>query len=301
LRSIASPMNYISFILFSFAASQVLAGPTPVKCRVGLSEAGREITGYYFSYTKSLSRNVDCGTLPAGYFLVTGQIHGNEKSTGVVLNEIVKKSYVDSFPGGVLIIPVVNVDGDENNTRQNQSGVDLNRNFPTRLIFEGKRALTDVEFPGSLSYRAPEMTLLSRIIKKSAGYLDLHGYLNKVYAPLSLSSFDSSDKRFLEHLKSSAIRLAQLASRILGVDYSVVDGFSHGDIGSSDEYGVFNGVLSACLEMPETDRNIYQKTVSEETAHRYAQLISDWFHEVNYYEKDYVKASSSLDTKKYSH
>ena len=111
------------------ASGPAQAIPLPVTERVviGLSSQGREIVAYH-RYTAGL-----VGSHP---FLVIGQIHGDEE-TG---KSVAKALRTRTLPVGMdlWIIPTVNPDGDARNTRYNARSVDLNRNFPTSWVKQGK-------------------------------------------------------------------------------------------------------------------------------------------------------------------
>lgn len=94
---------------------------------IGTSVQGRPINAFF----------IGDGTR---YAIVDGSIHGNEKSTTFTCLRLAEVIVEDYHAGGywskrlqeytVIIIPVLNPDGFDANTRENANGVDLNRQFP---------------------------------------------------------------------------------------------------------------------------------------------------------------------------
>ncbi|UCG15104.1 MAG: DUF2817 domain-containing protein [Phycisphaerales bacterium] len=97
--------------------------PAPVafeRTLLGYSVQGRPIDAYSYGW----------GADPV---LVFGGFHGNEKASVHVAEKLIALLQGNSaLPAGrsVVIVPNVNPDGYERNSRQNARGVDLNRNFP---------------------------------------------------------------------------------------------------------------------------------------------------------------------------
>jgi hypothetical protein len=65
--------------------------------------------------------------------LITGGIHGNEINGVEIVRQLVSKKYNKPDCGAVICIPVVNIFGFLNQTRQFPDGRDLNRVFPGSL------------------------------------------------------------------------------------------------------------------------------------------------------------------------
>jgi protein MpaA len=82
--------------------------------------------------------------------LVVGGIHGNESSTTVVARSLAVTLGRDSVPAGltVIIVPDANPDALWTNTRVNDRGVDINRNFPSKSW--------RIDYPDSLHYPGTE-------------------------------------------------------------------------------------------------------------------------------------------------
>ncbi len=67
------------------------------------------------------------------HVLILGGVHGDEIE-GVIASQGLFESFTQSFTNKlkVTLIPMLNIDGILNKTRQNGRGVDLNRNLPTQ-------------------------------------------------------------------------------------------------------------------------------------------------------------------------
>ncbi|MEM3342359.1 MAG: M14 family zinc carboxypeptidase, partial [Thermoplasmata archaeon] len=129
---------------------------------IGNSVMGKNI------YAVKVSDNVSVNETGEMDILYTGGIHGNEKH-GVemcmyLLNYFAKNygtnstitKYVNDFE--IWIIPMLNPDGNELNTRGNYNGVDLNRNFPGSMNGDSAGAWPDpyASNPGSAPFSEPE-------------------------------------------------------------------------------------------------------------------------------------------------
>lgn len=82
--------------------------------------------------------------------VVVGGIHGNESSTTVVARSLAVTLGRDSVPANltVIIVPDANPDALWTNTRVNDRGVDINRNFPSKSW--------RIDYPDSLHYPGTE-------------------------------------------------------------------------------------------------------------------------------------------------
>jgi hypothetical protein len=86
---------------------------------IGHSVKGRPINAYFRGDPQARLQVV-----------LVGQIHGDEKA-GVTTARYVLRHLRPRAGTGLWIVPTMNPDGNARNTRQNASGVDLNRNWPT--------------------------------------------------------------------------------------------------------------------------------------------------------------------------
>jgi protein MpaA len=114
-------------LLASAGPAQAIPVPVTERVVIGLSSQGREIVAYH-RYTAGL-----VGSPP---FLVIGQMHGDEETGKLVAKAL--RTRVLPVGMNLWIIPTINPDGDARNTRYNARSVDLNRNFPTSWIKQGK-------------------------------------------------------------------------------------------------------------------------------------------------------------------
>ena len=92
--------------------------------------------------------------------LVVGEIHGNE-TAGRAVVRVLRGT---APPQGVQVWTVasLNPDGERAGTRQNARGVDLNRNFPTRWLPNGRPG--DLFYPGPRAASEPETRALMRLV-----------------------------------------------------------------------------------------------------------------------------------------
>lgn len=73
---------------------------------------------------------IERGKLPGPTLLITGGIHGDEINGVEIVRQLVSKGFHKPQRGMVICIPVVNIFGYLNQTRQFPDGRDLNRVFP---------------------------------------------------------------------------------------------------------------------------------------------------------------------------
>lgn len=114
-----------------------LKPPRPRYDELGQSVRGRAIQAIIYGAGKKR-------------IVVVGGIHGNEASTTIVARSLAVTLGRDSVPEGltVVIVPDANPDGLWVNSRVNDRGVDINRNFPSKSW--------RVEYPDSLHYPGTE-------------------------------------------------------------------------------------------------------------------------------------------------
>jgi Zinc carboxypeptidase/N-acetylmuramoyl-L-alanine amidase len=133
--------------------------------------------------------------------LVVGCIHGNECAGKAVLRSLRKLAVPDDLK--VWIIPALNPDGAEANTRQNARGVDLNRNFarkwkpigePWDTYYSGPKPFSEPETRAARRFilnRKPDVTIwyhqAMALIYRSAGRRDIQArYADLVNLPLKV-------------------------------------------------------------------------------------------------------------------
>jgi beta-N-acetylhexosaminidase len=148
-------------VLAELALAAVLSGPADLPPRIA---GGRSVEG---------RRIVAVRTGPADApvrVLVTGSIHGEEPA-GV---KVIRRLRRMTPPAGVQVWTVrsANPDGLERGRRQNDHGVDLNRNFPAR--WRGGGRPFDGYYPGPRPASEPETRAMMRIVRRIRPEISIH-------------------------------------------------------------------------------------------------------------------------------
>jgi hypothetical protein len=112
-------------LLWILPVTHAQQAPRNVRVQIGVSGQGLPIEAFRFG----------TGTRK---FVIVGGTHGApERNTGVLSRQLIDwfGNHPEAIPADVrlYIIPVLNPDGDKLESRQNASGVDLNRNMNTNL------------------------------------------------------------------------------------------------------------------------------------------------------------------------
>ena len=63
--------------------------------------------------------------------LILGIMHGEEPQGEMLINKFLEICEIKNLKNKLIFVPCINSYGKERNIRQNQNGVDLNRNYPT--------------------------------------------------------------------------------------------------------------------------------------------------------------------------
>ena len=135
--------------------------------KFGKSVEGRDLVGYVFA------KRVQLPT-----FLILATVHGDEIE-GWWLADHFKNTWKKDFPYlnvQVVLVPEINPDGFALKTRTNASGVDLNRNLPTK---DWDSKFSDKQYyPGLFALSEQESVALVGLIEKykPLGILTLHSY-----------------------------------------------------------------------------------------------------------------------------
>lgn len=114
---------------------------------LGKTIKGKEIKGYFFGDENSFNKTI-----------IIGGIHGVEPQSKEICDLYISEIKNKPFPKDcfLVLIPCINPDGIEANTRGNANGVDLNRNFPStswqslplgnnKAYYPGIKAASEVE------------------------------------------------------------------------------------------------------------------------------------------------------------
>jgi predicted deacylase len=107
-----------------------------------------------------LNINVVRGKRPGPTLFVCAAIHGDEINGVEIIRRLLMSRMLDKLRGTLIAIPIVNVYGFVNQTRELPDGRDLNRSFPGSAS-------------GSLAARIAE-TFMSEIVDNSTHGIDLH-------------------------------------------------------------------------------------------------------------------------------
>lgn len=99
------------------------------------------------------------------YNYILGAVHGDEVEGAHLASELFKwLSSTTEVDMPIIVVPVVNVDGFELNSRVNGNGVDLNRNLPSDQWT--KEAREEKYFPGTAPLSEPENKYLVSLFEQ---------------------------------------------------------------------------------------------------------------------------------------
>ena len=148
-------------MLAELAVAATLAAPPALPPRI---EGGRSVEG-----TRIVAVRTGSPDAPVRV-LVTGSIHGEEPAGLRVIRQLRRMTP----PPGVQVwtVRTLNPDGLRRGRRQNDHGVDLNRNFPTR--WRGGGRPFDGYFPGPRPASEPETRAAMRLVRRIRPNLSIH-------------------------------------------------------------------------------------------------------------------------------
>ena len=117
--------------------------------------------------------------------IVLGAIHGDEPSSASVVEAFATRVAKDQFIKDmtVIVIPALNPEGLQSESRTNHSGVDINRNFPAKTWQPGANQAR--YYPGKKPSSEPETRAIIALIQKSSPSLII-----SVHAPLNCVNWD---------------------------------------------------------------------------------------------------------------
>lgn len=182
---------------------------------------------------KQLTKNKNELLLLGGSFsnnpvLVVGVVHGDEPQG----EELISK-YLNEAESGMLFIPALNPDGKANGTRTNASGVDINRNFPTKNWELTER---DKYFGGESPACEIETRFLIGVIEEYNPRLIL-----TLHTPYKIVNYDGPAREVSE-------KISEL------IDYPVEESIGYPTPGSFGTYaGVERNIPTITLEMDEEE------------------------------------------------
>ena len=124
---------------------------------LGKSVKGKEIKGYFFGDEKSFNKTI-----------IIGGIHGVEPQSKEVCELYIDEVKNKPFPKDcfLVLIPCINPDGIELNTRGNANGVDLNRNFPSNGWQSVPLANNNAYYPGVKPASELETQIIVNLLNK---------------------------------------------------------------------------------------------------------------------------------------
>ena len=173
-----------------------------------------------------------CGNTNNPNVLVIGVFHGDEPQ-----GNYLAQKYLSFYPNtNLLFIPCLNKYGMEHNTRVNENGVDLNRNFPTNNWELGEY---NEYFGGNKPASEEETKFLISIIEKynPKAILTLH-------SPYKVVNYDGGC------VNESGKKLAEKISAIIG--YSVEESIGYPTPGSFGTWaGIERDIPTITLELDE--------------------------------------------------
>ena len=124
---------------------------------LGKSVKGVDIKGFAFGDERAFNKT-----------LIVGGIHGVEPQSKEIcelyIDEIKDKSFFDDCY--LIIIPCLNPDGMDLNTRGNANGVDLNRNFPSTTWKNVPVSGNNFYHPGAEPASEPETKIIVNLLNK---------------------------------------------------------------------------------------------------------------------------------------
>lgn len=108
--------------------------------------------------------------------LILGGVHGDEIEGIFLANELLKFSIIKNLDSPFTVIPTLNPDGFVFSKRQNYTGVDLNRNMPTKNWGEFADNLKYYQGPSPAGEPETQALLLTIDKLKPSVILSLHSY-----------------------------------------------------------------------------------------------------------------------------
>lgn len=165
--------------------------------------------------------------------LIIGVVHGDEQQGKFLIENYLKTPNSLSGKNRLLFIPCLNPDGMDLNTRQNASGIDLNRNFPTGNWGANVSDSSDY-FGGELSASEIETQFVIDVLDEYKPDVIL-----TIHAPYKVVNYDGPAKDIAEGI-----------SKIIG--YPATSDIGYPTPGSFGTYaGVERNIPTITLELDE--------------------------------------------------
>lgn len=176
-----------------------------------------------------------------GKTLIAGVVHGDEPQGKFLIDNYLKTC--NNIPDKFLFIPCLNPDGLKLNTRTNSSGVDINRNFPTKNWAKSAKFDEKGEINRYYGGESPNSEIETRFI---IGVIEKYrpSLIITLHTPFKVVNFDGP-----------AAEIAQKIGKIWG--YSVESSIGYPTPGSFGTWaGVERNIPILTIEM---DEEIHQK------------------------------------------
>ncbi len=172
--------------------------------------------------------------------LIIGVFHGDEPQGEILIRRFLKENK-KTPKNRLLLLPCLNPDGKELNTRQNANGTDLNRNFPTKNYI-----VTDDEhyYGGKEPASESETRFMMKIIEEYKP-----DFILSLHAPYRVVNYDGPAKNYAEDI-----------SKLTG--YPVEEDIGYPTPGSFGTYaGKERQIPTITLELPEdkSDNDLWQE------------------------------------------
>ena len=172
-----------------------------------------------------------------GGILVVGVVHGDEPQG----DYLIRKYYKETPDTKLIMIPCLNPDGMQKNSRTNSNGVDLNRNFPSQNWIEAEK---NEYYGGKEPASEIETRFLMNVVEKYTpkAILTLH-------SPYKVVNYDGGKYEGI-YGGNDARMLAQKISEIIG--YPVEENIGYPTPGSFGTWaGIEKGIPVITLELDE--------------------------------------------------
>jgi hypothetical protein len=173
---------WMGALLWILPVTHAQQAPRNIRVQIGVSGQGLPIEAFRFG----------TGTRK---FVIVGGTHGApERNTGVLSRQLIDwfGNHPEAIPADVrlYIIPVLNPDGDKLESRQNASGVDLNRNMNTNLdkcsqndwaqrVYGASAVISDTGGPHADS--EPESRVIRAFLLDASAVVFLHSAAGLVF------------------------------------------------------------------------------------------------------------------------
>jgi len=192
------------------------------------------------------------------HFYIQGGLHGNEILTSKFVFWLSRrlrnnKGPLSSFEKNLVafdLVPIANPDGVSGKTRNNNKGVNLNRNFS--YLWGLSR-----ENPGSTSFSEPETKSIRHLFTQNnyTAAVDVHGYINWIVAPSKPNSAQAAAHPKPASRYTEWTTALKKQTQLFDSTYKFKTASELGDGGAFEDWAFWEqGSLAFCLEMASSFR-----------------------------------------------